>query len=362
MRRTPKAAFALASVLTVGLVACAGDAEEITGDDDAEDQTEETAENGDGGDAGSEDGGAEITSLDGDPLVIGLVPSQDQEGIVEDAEGIADQLSEALDGYPVEIFVADNYLGVIQGMQSGDVQVLMSGPVGMIQAEEQAGGVPILQAIRYGSDQYVTQWFTNDPDTYCLDEPVAVEQEEAEPFLFCNGIVDEDGNFADYGPMGEEALELIEDGTTVSYVDEGSASGYYFPQTQLNELGIEVDAQFAGGHDQSVLNVYNGQIDIGTSFDDARNNIIEEAPDVGQEVVVFAWAGPIPNDGIVASGDLTEEERQLITDAFISFAGDGNLGEGDPLYDVYEFEGVAPADEAALDVARQVYQSFGDDA
>ncbi|MGO1193323.1 MAG: phosphate/phosphite/phosphonate ABC transporter substrate-binding protein, partial [Nesterenkonia sp.] len=254
------------------------------------------------------------------------------------------------------IDVFDNYLGVIQGMQTGDVHLVMSGPVGMIQAEDEAGGTPILQALRYGEDTYVTQWFTNDPDTYCQDEPVANE----DGYTFCNGIYDEEtGEMADYGPMGVEALENIEDGTTVSYVDEGSASGYYFPQTQLNELGIEVDGQFAGGHDQSVLNVYNDQMAIGTSFDDARQNVVEENPDVGEELVVFAWAGPIPNDGIVASGDLSDEDQQAITDAFLAFSSGGDLDEGDPLYDVYEIEGLVEADEEALDVAREVYNNFG---
>ena len=357
MRITPKSAFALASVLTLSLVACAGDEGDVS--DDADDEVADSAEEAEDSNA-EQDGGAEaateISSVD--ELVIGLVPSQDQEGIVEDAEGVAEELSEELDGFPVDIFVADNYLGVIQGMQTGDVHLLMSGPVGMIQAEEQAGGVSILQALRDDAEVYVTQWFTNDPDTYCDDEPVA----DDEGFLFCNGILDENGEKAEYGPMGEDALAAIEDGTTVSYVDEGSASGYYFPETQLNELGIDVDGQFAGGHDQSVLNVYNDQMAIGTSFDDARNNVVDENPDVGEELVVFAWAGPIPNDGIVASGDLAEEEQQLITDAFVNIAGGGDLTEGDPIYDVYEIEGLVEADDEALEAARQVYNEFGEDS
>lgn len=334
---------ALTGVLA--LAACAGDEEDVAG-------------GGDGGanEASGADGEAKISSVD--ELVIGLVPSQDQEGIVENAEKVADELSEALDGFPVDIFVADNYLGVIQGMQTGDVQLVMSGPVGMIQAEDEAGGTSILQSLRDGEDTYVTQWFTSDPDTYCDDEPV----KDDEGFTYCNGIYDDEaGEFADYGPVGVDALKKIENGTTVSFVDEGSASGYYFPQTQLNELGIEVDAQFAGGHDQSVLNVYNDQIEVGTSFDDARNNVVEENDDVGEKLTVFAWAGPIPNDGIVASKDLTEEEQKTIADAFMSYAGDGDLSEGDPLFDTYEIEGLTEADDEALEKAREVYEEFGGD-
>ena len=43
----------------------------------------------------------------------------------------------------------------------------------MVQAEDEAGAELILQSERFGSYEYVTQWFTNDPDTYCGDEPVA---------------------------------------------------------------------------------------------------------------------------------------------------------------------------------------------
>ncbi|GAA1449856.1 phosphate/phosphite/phosphonate ABC transporter substrate-binding protein [Nesterenkonia lacusekhoensis] len=347
MRFTTKSAFALAGVLTLGLTACAGD----EGDVDNE-----------GGEGGGDSG---IESVD--TITIGLVPATDSatEAEEENANALADQLSEALDGFDVEIFFADSYLGVIQGMQAGDVQLLMSGPVGMIQAEDEAGGHPILQSIRYGEDQYVTQWFTNDPDTYCLDDVV----EDENGFSFCNGIYDEEsGEMAEYGPMGEDALELIEDGTPVAYVEEGSASGFYFPQTQLNDLGVEVDAQFSGGHDEAVQNVYNGEFPIGTSFDDARENIAEENPDVGEELVVFAWAGPIPNDGIVASDEFDEDELEVLKEAFLSFGEEVEVGdedegtEGDPLYQVYEIEGLAEADEDALDVAREVYNDFGDEA
>lgn len=345
MRKKTTSAFALASVLTLALAGCAGDEGDVTGD-----TTDET----DAADAPA--GEADITSVDS--ITIGLVPATDSatEAEEENAAALVDQLSEALGGFDVNLFFADNYQAVISGLQSGDVQLLMSGPVGMIQAEDEVDGTPILQSLRFGSAQYVTQWFTNDPDTYCLDDVV----QDEDGYSFCNGIYDEEaGEFAEYGPMGEDALELIEDGTTVAYVDEGSASGFYFPQTQLDELGVEVDSHFAGGHDAAVQSVYNGDYPIGTSFDDARANIAEENPDVGEELVVFAWAGPIPNDGIVASAEFSDEELQVLTDAFLSFAEAGDLDEGDPLYDVYEINGLAPADEESLDTARQVYNNFG---
>ncbi len=369
MRMNTKSAFALASVLTLTLAACAGDEEDVTGDEEDDDDTSEVEETDNGGEddadedeaeeggeddaeAGEADG--EITSVDS--ITIGLVPSTDAPETEEEAaDELAGQLSDALGGFPVEIFVADSYLAVIQGMQSGDVQLVMSGPIGLIQAEEEADATPILQAVRRGSEFYVTQWFTNDPDTYCIEGDV----EEIDGALFCNGITPD----SEPGPLGESALELIEDGTAVAYVEEGSASGFYFPQTQLGELGIEVDQQFAGGHDAAVQAVYNGDFSIGTSFADARSDV-EGAE---EELVVFAWAGPIPNDGIVASSEFTDEELQTLTDAWLSFGSEVEVAdedegtEGDPLYVVYEIEGLVPADLEALDLARSVYHNFGDE-
>ena len=37
-----------------------------------------------------------------------------------------------------------------------------------------------------GDPTYHGQWFTNDPDTYCNDEPV-----EIDGLLFCNGVSNE---------------------------------------------------------------------------------------------------------------------------------------------------------------------------
>lgn len=47
----------------------------------------------------------------------------------------------------------------------------------------------------------------------------------------------------------------------------------------------DIDAQFAGGHPNSVLNVFNGEISVGVSFDDARQDVYEEEETVGEEVV-----------------------------------------------------------------------------
>ena len=68
--------------------------------------------------------------------------------------------------------------------------------------------------------------------------------------------------------------------------------------------------------------VYDGDADVGVSFNDARTGLVEQIPDVGEQVVVFAWSFPIPNDGFAVAGDLPEDLKEAITAAFLDIAED----------------------------------------
>ena len=336
-RSTPWAALVLASALT--LAACGGS--DDSGDD-----------NGNGN--GSENG--EAAADDPEEIVLGLVPSQEVEGLVEDADRLGEMIGEEL-GIPVTTFVSDSFPALVVAMQSGQADIGMFGPIGMVDAVDQAQAEVVLQSVRRDSPTYHTQWFTNDPGTYCLDDVVEVEQEGGEIFTYCNGT-DE----ATEGPIGEEALELIEQDTQISMVDPGSASGYYYPATQLeNVAGLDplaLDVDFAGGHPNSILNVQRGDFSVGVSFDDARLNLVEEDPEVGEDVTVFAYSDEIPNDGVAVSGELSEDLQQRISDAMVAVM---ETEDGAQVYfDVYSIEGLVPADVEALDLARQVRDNFAE--
>jgi len=289
-----------------------------------------------------------------DSLVFTLTPSQEI-GLIETAQPLADLLSDRL-GIEVKALVPTDYAGVIVALESGQAQVAGGlGPRQMVQAEEQAGAELILQAERFGSLLYVTQWLTNDPDTYCDDEPVADE----EGFLFCNGVLDASGPEA--GPIGADQLAKVE-GQTVSFVDQGSTSGYAVPALQLSEAGIDpiegIDALFANGHDRSVQAIYDGDAAVGVSFNDARGELVEQVPDVGEKVVVFGWSGPIPNDGFAVAGDLPESLVTAVTDAFVEIAGSE---EGAAVLDeLYEIDNLVPVESSDFDVIRDLETQLGD--
>jgi phosphonate transport system substrate-binding protein len=286
-----------------------------------------------------------------DELVLGLVPSREADVLVENAQPLADYLSEEL-GIPVESFVPNDYTGLIAAMESGQAHIGAFGPFSLLQAQDEAGAEIILQSARDGSVTYHTQWMTNDPDTYCEDEPEANE----DGLLFCNGTLD-----AEEGPVGEEAIAQIEEGTAISFVEQASASGYIFPAVQLLDAGIDpvedIEPIFSGGHDNSVIAVCNGDAPIGVSFNDARTILEEGDCENMDNVVVFAYSPEIPNDGVAVAGDLPDDLKQQIADALIAYA---ETEEGKEVLDsVYEIDEFAPADLEAFDIVRQAAEELG---
>ncbi len=337
MRKSAVIAASLGIALTLSACAAEEPAADVSDDTSTETETEETPT---GRDAWPES------------LVFTLTPSQEAGGLIETAEPLA-ALLEAELGVEIEPLVPSDYAGVIAALASGQAQIAGGlGPNQMVQAEDQADATLILQAERYGSFTYVTQWLTNDPDTFCDDTPVADE----DGYLFCNGVLD-----AEMGPIGADKLPLIA-GQTVSFVDQGSTSGYLIPSLQLLEAGVDpvddIDVIFAGGHDASVQAVYDGDAIVGTSFNDARGNIEETSPDVGEKVVVWGWSGPIPNDGFAVAGDLPEDLKQAITDAFVSIA---STEEGNALLqELYSIDDVKPVEDGVYEVIRQLDIQLGD--
>ncbi|BAN03802.1 phosphate/phosphite/phosphonate ABC transporter substrate-binding protein [Ilumatobacter coccineus] len=288
-------------------------------------------------------------------IVFTLTPSQETGGLIETAQPLADLLAAEL-GVEVEALVPSDYAGVIVALQSGQAQVAGGlGPSQMVQAADTAGANLILQAVRFGDSQYVTQWFTNNPDEFCDDTPVADE----DGMLFCNGVDQATGPTD--GPIGADKLSLIA-GKTVSFVDQGSTSGYLIPSLGLLEAGVDplddIESLFAGGHDSSVQAVYDGDAEVGVSFNDARGGVAETVPDVGEKVVVFGWSSPIPNDGFAVAGDLPEDLQTAIADAFTAIAA---TEDGAALLDeLYEIDGLVPVPDGSYDIIRNLETELAD--
>jgi phosphonate transport system substrate-binding protein len=308
-----------------------------------------------GGASPSADGGESSESQAAempDSLTLGFVPSREADALVDTIQPVADYLSEAL-GIPVEGFVSDDYTALVTAMESDQAQIGAFGPFSLIQARDRAGAEIILQSERFGSATYHTQFFTNNPDAYCDDEPVVIDEETG--WRNCNGTAD-----ADTGPVAVEKIADIPEGTTVSFVEQASASGYIFPATIFLQNGIDpaedIDALFAGGHDSSVIAVCEGDAEVGVSFDDARTAAETEC-DLAENVVVFAYGPEIPNDGWAVSGSLPDELQEQIKQALLAYA-DTEEGAA-TLEAIYEITGLVEADQEAFAIVEEAAAELG---
>lgn len=350
------AAIAVLVVLAIVLWTNSGDDDEEPVDETTEEATEEPTE-GETEEPTEEpteeetaDEGDDEEAAGPDELVFGFVPSREADQLVDSADALAAVLEEAT-GIPTESFVSSDYAALTEAMASGQAQIGAFGPLGVVRAIDTADVDFVLQSSRFGSFTYHTQYMTNDPDTYCLDEIVQDEDGNS----YCNGTLD-----AEEGPVGEDAIELITADTPFAYVDPTSTSGYLIPALQMQNLGVDISGFdfFAGGHDASVQAVYDGDVAVGLSFDDARSTIAEQFPDVGEQVVVFAYSQEIPNDGFVVSNSLSDELKATITQAMLDYA---ETEDGAQVLDeLYEIGGLREADASVLDVVREADAAFGD--
>ena len=259
---------------------------------------------------------------DPDTLVLGMVPSREADRIVDSLDPLAALLSDQL-GIEVETFISTNYTGLVEAMGNGRIDIGFFGPTAMVQAMDRYNAQPILASVRFGSPTYKSQF-----NVRC-----------------------------------DSGIESFEDlrGRSIAFVDPASASGYQFPYVFLkNNYDIDANTDmnqiFAGSHDASVLAVYNGDVDVATSFNDARTAIDEEYPDVMEVVCVLGYTGDIPNDGAVVREGISDDLAGRIAQALIGIA---ETEEGQALTEqLFNVTAFAPITSEAYDPVREVSAEF----
>jgi len=292
-------------------------------------------------------------------LTFGFVPSQEVGELQDDVDTFAGVLSDAL-GIEVEGFVATDYTGLGVAMGTGQADMGAFGPAGYVLANRTYDNLELLaQSVRFGDSTYHAQFYTSDA-SICTGDPVmgsfyydasgavvAVDPGDSPALqVGWNG----DGTRDDSVSAGLRCPEPVGldvfVGKTIAFPGETSTSGYIFPQVMLLAEGITDDQYeslfFGGSHDLAVTAVYNGDADIGVSFDDARRSVREDFPDVGEKIIVFNISDRIANDVIAIRGDLPDDLKDAIFAAISDFMA---TEEGEAVMDqLYSWTGLIRAD------------------
>ncbi|ENH97754.1 alkylphosphonate ABC transporter phosphate-binding protein [Gracilibacillus halophilus YIM-C55.5] len=238
-------------------------------------------------------------------LVMGFVPSQDSDTIADTVEPLAEKLSEEL-GVEVQGEVMTSYTALVEAMGTNEIQIGFIPAFAYVLANDKHDVEVILKSERYGSGSYKAQYLVRSDS-------------------------------------GIESLEDLE-GTTWAYGDPTSTSGYLFPAAQImDEFGVEnPETEFfansiqTGGHDNSAIEVYNGEADVATTFDDVRTELEEEYPDIMEKLDVLTYTDEIPNDTISVTSELDDEMVQNIKETFLSFNDDEEMIQ--IMNDVYSWD------------------------
>lgn len=282
----------------------------------------------------STDSAAEEAGYVPEKLTVQFVPSQAAETLEAKAKPLEQLLSDEL-GIPVTVSVSTDYNTIVEAMASKQVDVGFLPPNAYVLANEQSNVKVLLQAQRYGIKQ---------PGGESTDELVD---------SYRSMIVVKSGSY----------IKELEDlkGKTIATQDVTSSAGYVWPVAEMKKAGIDINTDVTTvqvkGHDQAVLSVLNGDVDAAFVFEDARNTVKNDYPEIMDEVEPMYFTEPIPNDTISVRSDMSEEWDKKIQDAFIAIGKDE---EGKQIIsDIYSHEGYVVSQDSNFDIVREYAEQVG---
>lgn len=282
----------------------------------------------------STDSAAEDAGYVPEKLTVQFVPSQAAETLEAKAKPLEQLLSDEL-GIPVTVSVSTDYNTIVEAMASKQVDVGFLPPNAYVLANEQSNVKVLLQAQRYGIKQ---------PGGESTDELVD---------SYRSMIVVKSGSDI-------KELEDLKD-KTIATQDVTSSAGYVWPVAEMKKAGIDINTDVTTvqvkGHDQAVLSVLNGDVDAAFVFEDARNTVKNDYPEIMDEVEPMYFTEPIPNDTISVRSDMSEEWDKKIQDAFIAIGKDE---EGKQIIsDIYSHEGYVVSQDSNFDIVREYAEQVG---
>lgn len=282
-------------------------------------------------------------------LTLALVPSGDAKKLVQTVKPLEKALTKRL-GIPVHGVITQDYQAAVEAIGAGQAQIGMLPSLQMSQACDKYGAVPSLQTVRAGKTSYAAQFFTNKPKKYCQDTPTKGKN----GMLYCNGTAS--GN----GPAGLKSLKKLK-GAKVSLLQAASPAGYIFPVAAMKQQGIDAKKDInpiqVTANDASVLAVYKGDAEVGTSYWDAREVVEPDTPDVGKKVVVFALTKEVPNDGVSVTSKLSPKWQKKVSAAMLDYSK--TPAGVKALTAIYQITGLKKADPKALKETQDTAASIG---
>lgn len=265
-------------------------------------------------------------------LTVAFVPSQDAGQITTKVDPMVKWLSKEMGIPEVKAFVSTNYIGTVEAMGSKQVDVAFLSPFAYVLASAEHDVNVILKSVRKGTKEYRAQFIAR------TDSGIPV----------CDQAKDE---------ACQDSFEAMR-GKSMAFIDPASASGYLFPAAFLKSKGLDVEAGkyfseviFAGAHDNATESVLKGDVDVAVTFEDNRDNLEGQYPDIKKDVSVVMYTDWIPNDTVSVRKDLPADFVIALKHAMMTYAA---TEEGKQvLHSLYTIDAFAQAEDKDYDVIRE---------
>lgn len=219
-------------------------------------------------------------------LRVGLVPNQAHDEIKAKYEPFKKYLEDKL-GMEIELFVANNYAGVVEAMVSEKLDMAYFGGVTYVQAKQRARVHPIVTEI--DSETKTTKYYS-----------LIITQADSK-------------------------IKSLPDlkGKTFAFGDVSSTSGSLYPRIMLDQAGLKVPDDFAnviytGKHDATALAVQNGKVDAGGLEGRILNKLVAEGKVDMTKLRILAKSDFIEGYPWVIQDSMGKELENKIVNAFLS--------------------------------------------
>lgn len=294
------------------------------------------------------------------PINLYFVPSVEVAVIIESGEAIADFLKQQT-GYEFVVKVPTTYAAVIEEMGAADGDAMAFIPaMGYVLAHDKYGTEVALSVVRYGWGFY----------------------------------------WAEYIVRRDSGIKSLQDlnGKIWGYGSTTSTSGYLIPASYFKANGIKPAKEVeTGGHTQSVIAVYEGQVDFATVYfsppgdnwkvgdppepegeftyetregriyaykggqriRDARAAALSTYPDVLEKVGILTISAEIPNDTVSFCKGFPEDAKAKIIQGLIDYS---NTEEGQKVLantEFYDITGFVPVDDTKFEPIRTLIREMG---
>ncbi len=228
---------------------------------------------------------------------IGLLGGENAQDRLNNNECLRAYTEEAL-GVPTQLFAPADYNGVIQGLLGGTIDMAW-----------------------LGASSYAATYLQDETAV----EPVLVKTNLDGSFSYHSiGFARADSGITDLGNA---------EGKVFGFGDPNSTSGYLIPSVEIPQITGKTmesgdyfgEVRFTGGHEQTIVAVFNGDIDAGVTWADGlgawedgyNSGALRRAVDAGlvdmNEMVQIWKSKPIPEGPVVLRQALPDEVKATMT-------------------------------------------------